>query len=66
MPFFAMTFFKRLAAPFALHEAAEKNHMSSRPLPMPVSVAVPAVAVPAAHEHPIWVRKQPGFFCAVD
>jgi hypothetical protein len=52
-------FFKQLAAPFSLHEAAEKNRISSRPVPMPVPVAVPAVAVPAAREHPIRVHKQP-------
>jgi hypothetical protein len=51
-------FLKKLAAPFSLLKAAEKNHISYRPLP----VAVPAVVVPTAREHPILVRKQPVHF----
>jgi hypothetical protein len=52
-------FLKRCAAPF-VHEAAEKNQMSSHPLPVPI--AVPAIAVPAARDHPIRVRKHPVCF----
>jgi hypothetical protein len=52
-------FLKRLAAPFSLLKAAEKNHISSSPLLEHVPVAVPAVRVPAVREHLIWVQKQP-------
>jgi hypothetical protein len=53
-------FLKLLAPPFALlreHAVEEqKSHISSGPL-MPL--AMPAVAVPAAREHPNRVRRQP-------
>jgi hypothetical protein len=42
-------FLKRLDAPF-VHEAAEKNQMSSCPVPVPI--AVPATAMPAARDPP--------------
>jgi hypothetical protein len=58
-------FLKLFAAPFSLLEAAEKNHISSRPLLDPV--AVPADAGGASSSRaPKSGSKTASLFCAVD